>query len=346
MKKRYFMIALAAVLALTMMCFTGCGGGGGEEEEAASSDEKIIIKVGHTDTEARTSHDALLWFADYMAEETDGKVEVEIYANSSLGDDTELMKSLSMGTVEMYIGAGNLNVVCGEKASFTQLPFVYDSFEAWQSGMMEKGGLEMLQEVCAEDGIVVLDQMYNGQKTVLAVDKGFESCADFEGFKIRVTPSDLNVAAWEALGANPTPISWGEVYTSLTQGTIDGVDHALGTFWDNKFYEKGKYITMTNHLYQALDVVTSQQFMDSLPDDVKEVFLAGVAEMSQMQRDAENELQAELQENLEGEGVTFVECSDEFMEEMKSKMDPVYDIQREVSGADVVDAFIATGAGE
>lgn len=338
MKKKYLLIALTVVLALTVMCFTGCGNSGND-----TSDDQIIIKAGHTDSEERSVQDALEWFADYMDKETDGKVKVEIYANSSLGDDEELLKGVSMGTVEMYIGAGNLGTIVGEKANFTQLPFVYDSFETWQSGMMEKGGLELLQEVCADSGLIVLDQMYNGQKTVLAVDKSFSSCADFKGFKIRVTPSDLNVAVWEALGANPTPISWGEVYTSLTQGTIDGVDHGLGTFWDNKFYEKGKYITLTNHLYQALDVVTSQSFIDSMPEDIQAIFYAGVAEMCQMQRDAENELQAELQKNLEGEGVTFVECSDEFIKEMKSKVESVYDMQRKVTGADVVDKFIATG---
>ncbi len=339
MKKIKKILILLLCLMLSIIGFTACG----SDSESSSGEEQILIKYANTDSEERSHTQAAYWFADYMDKETDGKVKVEVYPNGQLGDDTELMKAISMNTVQLYNGSGNMSVVAGDKINVMQLPFVYDSYDDWHTGMLEKGGIDIAREAIDGSGIVLLDVEYEGARNVISTKKTYESIKDFSGFKIRVTPTDLNLKVWEAFGANPTPISYGEVYTALTQGTIDGVDHGIGVFLDAKFYEAAKYITMTNHVYGTADVITSQTFLDSLPEDIKPIFLEGVKQMAEKQRNEEHENEADFIKQLEDAGCTVVEISDDFKEDMKDATKSVYDFQREISGADMVDRFLATG---
>ncbi|MDD4593416.1 MAG: TRAP transporter substrate-binding protein, partial [Parabacteroides sp.] len=144
-------------------------------------------------------------------------------------------------------------------------------------------------------------------------------------------------------GANPVPVSWGEVFTSLSQGTIDGLDHSLGIIVDNKFYESAKYLTVTHHTSSPNTVIISQATLDSLPDDIRETFLDGAKQMTEMQRELEYKYEQKCMQTLKDNGVEIGEISDEMREDMKEAVKPVYDFQKKDSGADIVDAFIATG---
>lgn len=340
--------SLSIVLVLAVvLCLAACGSRGNEVPNSSGEiDETIVIKYAHTDSEQRTTHIAAEWFKDYMNEQTDGKVKVEIYPNGQLGDDEELLKGIKLGTIQMYVGIGNAGLIAGEKANITELPFVYSSYNDWKIGTFEKGGLDIFNQTLEGSGLVCLDLQYSGLKSVISSKKLYTSMDDFKGFKIRVTPSDLNIAIWEALGASPTPVSWGEVYTSLSQGTIDGLDHSLGVMVDYKFHEVAKYITLTNHTSSPFTLLCSQDFLDSLPDDVYDIFMDGVKQMGEMQREMECEYEKDYIQILTDGGAEIAEVPAEMLAEMKEAVKPVYDKQKEISGADLVDAFLATGGNE
>lgn len=333
-------IALILVVTLVLATAAGCARKG---EVSADSDTPIVIKISNTDTSSRSTNVASEWFKEYMAKETDGKVVVEVYPDGQLGDDPESCKGLLLGTVEIYFGlSGVVGSIVGNKLDVVDLPFLYDSYDAWETGSFEKGGLDIYNDLLEGSGYYCLDFMYNGMKSVVSSKKVYHNTDDLQGYKLRITPTDMNLAVWQALGANPTPMAWGEVYTSLVQGTIDGLDHSLGVFNDYKLYEHAKNVTLTQHQSSPYTVLTSTKFMDSLSEDIKPIFLEGVKQMCEMQRTSEHELEKEYIQNFKDAGATVYDLTKEEKDALYKACSDVYEMQKERTGAEIFKKFLAT----
>lgn len=339
--------AVALILVGALLCTTavGCGKRGGSTSESNASDNKepITIKISNTDSGNRSTNVACEWFKEYMAEKTDGRVVIEVYPDGSLGDDPEACKGLALGTVDLWFGlSGVPSSIIGAKLDVLDLPFLYNSYEDWESGSFEKGGLDLYNQLLEGSGYYCLDFMYNGMKSVISSKKVYHTTDDFNGFKIRITPTDMNLAVWQALGANPTPMAWGEVYTSLVQGAVDGLDHSLGVFNDFKFYENAPYVTLTKHQSSPYTVMTSTKFMDSLPEDIRGIFKDGVAQMCEKQRANEHGLEAKYIETFKEANATVYELTEEENAALYEACSDVYKAQREKTGAEIFDAFLKT----
>ena len=283
------------------------------------------------------------WLADYMAEQTDGRVIVETYPDGQLGDDPELCRGLLLGTTQVYFGlSGVLGGIVGPELDILDLPFLYSSYDEWVEGSFEKGGLEIYNELLEGSGFTVVDFMYNGMMNLCSSKQVYRNSEDMKGYKVRVTASDMNVAIFKALGANPTPMAWGEVYTSVAQGAVDGLTHSLGVFNDFKFYELAPYITLTEHQSSPYTVVMSTAFLESLPDDIYDIWMDGIRQASAMQREMERELELEYVENFIAAGATVYESTDEEKAAFYELCADIYAQQRDITGAAVFDRFLAT----
>lgn len=336
-------IALILVVGLILATAVGCGRPSESSDASTGSDEPIVIKISNTDTSSRSTNVACEWFKEYMAEQTDGRVVVEVYPDGQIGDDPEACKGLLLGTVEVYFGlSGVVGGIVGNKLDVVDLPFLYDSYEDWETGSFEKGGLDLYNQLLEGSGYYCLDFMYNGMKSLVSSKKVYHNMDDLKGYKLRITPTDMNLAVWQALGANPTPMAWGEVYTSLVQGTIDGLDHSLGVFNDYKLYEHAKYVTLTQHQSSPYTVLTSTKFLDSLPEDIKPIFLEGIKQACAMQREDERTLEAEYIQNFLDAGATVYELTKEEKAALYEACESVYEMQRERTGDEIFDAFLAT----
>ncbi len=337
-------MAIILVVALLLVTVVGCASGRGEDANTDSENqEPIVIKISNTDTSSRSTNVACQWFKEYMAEQTDGRVVVEVYPDGQLGDDPEACKGLLLGTVEIYFGlSGVPGSIIGNRLDVVDLPFLYDSYDDWVTGSFEKGGLDLYNELLEDSGYYCLDFMYNGMKSLISTEKVYHNTDDLKGYKLRITPTDMNLAIWKALGANPTPMAWGEVYTSLVQGTIDGLDHSLGVFNDFKFYENAQYVTLTEHQSSPYTVMTSTKFMDSLPEDIKPIFLEGIKQTCEMQRADERALEEVYVQNFLDAGATVYELTKEEKDALYMECESVYEMQRERTGAEIFDAFLAT----
>lgn len=340
-------LSLALIAVLMCLSFTGCGGGGsGESSDGGSpppEEKPIVIKVGHTDTSNRSTHVSIEWLADYMAERTDGRVIVEAYSDGQLGDDPELCKGLLLGTDQVYFGlCGVLGGIVGPELDILDLPFLYNSYDEWVEGSFEKGGLEIYNELLEGTGYICVDFMYNGMMNLCSSKKVYHNSADMEGYKVRVTASEMNVNIFKALGANPTPMAWGEVYTSVVQGAVDGLTHSLGVFNDFKFYEYAPYITLTEHQSSPYTVVMATSFLESLPDDIYEIWMDGLHQACAMQREMERELELQYVDDFLANGATVYALTDEEKAAFYELCADIYTKQGDVTGADVFDRFLAT----
>lgn len=333
-------LALTLTMVMLTFVFTGCGG---SKKEAASGDEPIVIKIAHTDSSSRSTH---LWsekLGEYLEEKAPGKFVVEVYPDGQLGDTPDLVAGVKLGTVTMCFDLSSVIAsAAGPAASCIDLPYLYPTYEDWVTGTFENGGLELFNEALKDSGYYCVDMYYNGMRQVISSNRNYHTAADLKGQKIRIAQNDLNVALWQAMGANPTPMAWGEVITSLSQGTIDGLDHSLGVFNDFSLHEIAPHITLTNHASSPFPIICSLEWIESMPEDLRTVFEDGVHYVSEQQRTEERANEMKYLERFKNEGAIVEELTPEEVAAFTEAVQPVYDMWREKVGDDVMDAWLAT----
>ncbi len=337
--KKLLVLLLALVMCLAT--FTSCGNS--SDEGNGEVEYPITIKIGHTDSSQRSTHTWSVWLGEYLEEQAPGKFVVEVYPDGQLGDSPDLVAGLGLGTVNMVFDLSSVfTTVAGPASSCIDLPYLYPSYEDWVAGTFENGGLELFNETIEDSDFYCIDMYYNGMRQVISRDKHYHNSADLNGQKVRIAQNDLNIAIWDAMGANPTPMAWGEVVTSLSQGQINALDHSLGVFNDFNLHEIAPYVTLTNHASSPFPVVCSKTWIESLPTEDREILEEGVHLMCQQQRDEERAKEAGYLERFENEGATVEELTADEVEAFKEAVKPVYDKMREEVGNEMVDKWLAT----
>jgi len=338
--KKLLVILLAFVLCFTALA--GCGGGS-SEPAAEESTEPITIKIAHTDSSSRSTNTWAEWLGEYLEEQAPGRFKVEVYSDGQLGDTTDVIAGLGLGTVEMVFDLVScFTQVAGDESACIDLPYLYPTFEDWEKGMLENGGLELFNEYIADSDFYCIDLYYNGIREIISRNKVYHNTADFAGQKVRIAQNDLNVEIWNAMGANPTPMAWSEVVTSLSQGQIDALDHSLGVFNDFNLHEVAPYITLTNHCSSPFPIIVSKKWIEALPEADRAVLEEGVHQMAAQQRAEERAKEAEYIARFEAEGAEVYQLTDEEVAAFMEACQPVYDWMAERVGQDVIDRWLAT----
>ncbi len=340
--KRKTILALSCVTALIFAATTGCKPAA-SKAEAKSAGEPIVVKIGHTDSSSRSTHTWALWLGKYLEEKAPGKFKVEVFSDGQLGDTPDLVAGVKLGTVTMTFDlSAAITAATGPASACIDLPFLYPTYEDWVKGTFENGGLELFNKTLEGSGYYCLDMYYNGMRQVISTKRNYHNADDLRGQKVRVAQNELNIALWKAMGANPTPMAWGEVITSLSQKTIDALDHSLGVFNDFSLHEIAPYLTLTNHASSPFPIITSKAWLDSLPADLRAVFVAGVHEMARQQREAERANEMGYLERFRKAGTKIEELSPSEVAAFIKAVQPVYDAQRKIVGDDVMNAWLAT----
>lgn len=338
MMKKWLGITLSTLLLVSVL-----GGCGGDTADTSSGDEPIVIKIGHTDSSQRSTH---LWseaLAEYLEENAPGRFQIEVYPDGQLGDTPDLVSGIKIGTVTMMFDLSSvITSASGPDSTCIDLPYLYPSFEAWEKGTFENGGLELFNETLEESGYYCIDMYYNGMRQVISRDKLYPTQAELKGQKIRIAQNDLNIEIWKAMGANPTPMAWGEVVTSLSQGQINALDHSLGVFNDFNLHEIAPYITLTNHASSPFPIICSREWIESLDPADREVLEAGVKEMAKQQRAEEFAKEQGYIERFKNEGATVYALTTEELAAFEAAVQPVYDYQRAIVGDEMIDKWLNT----
>lgn len=340
------LLALLLIFVMTISLVTGCSRPAapqGDSNESKNEDAPIIVKIGHTDSSTRSTHVWSVWLGEYLEEKAPGKFKVEVYPDGQLGDSPDMVAGVKLGTLSLEFDLSSvITSVAGPKSSCIDLPFLYPTYEDWIEGTFENGGLELFNELIADSGYYCLDMYYNGMRQVLSANKTYHSADDLKGQKIRIAQNDLNIELWKAMGGNPTPMAWGEVITSLSQGTVDALDHSLGVFNDFSLHEIAPYITLTNHASSPFPIICSTEWLNSMPEDLREIFKEGVRLAAEQQRAEERANEMKYIERFKNEGATVEELTPEEVQAFIESVQPVYDMWREKVGDEVMDAWLAT----
>jgi tripartite ATP-independent transporter DctP family solute receptor len=284
--------------------------------------EKIInLKVAHSLDSQHPIHLALEYMKERMSELSGGTVNIDIYSGGVLGNSTNCIEQLQNGTLAMaQTAASPIEGFVPEMAIFS-LPYVFRNREHYWKVLDSQLGKDLLMKGQKKNflGLCYYDA---GSRNFYTKDKPVETPEDLKGLKIRVMNSKTAMDMIRALNASPTPIAFGELYTSLQQGVVDGAENNPPSFYTSRHFEVCKYLSMDGHTRIPDVLLVSSKVWKSLPADVK-VWLAQAAEdSSHYQRKLWKEKTDEALLKVKEEGV-FVSYPDKqpFIEKVTPLLD-------------------------
>ncbi|WP_083191127.1 TRAP transporter substrate-binding protein [Salipiger sp. CCB-MM3] len=326
MKK--FLMTAAAVSALVS---------GTQAATAACDDGEIVVKFSHvTNTDKHPKGIAAQLFADRVNEEMDGKACVEVFPNSTLYNDDQVLEAMLNGDVQMAAPSLSKFEQFTKVFRIFDLPFMFKNMEAVDAFQNSEIGQEM-KEVMVRRGLLGLGFWHNGMKQ-LSANKPLIEPADAKGLKFRVQPSEVLKAQFAALDASPQPMAFSEVYGALQTGVVDGQENTWSNIYGQKFFEVQDGTTETNHGVLDYMVVTSADWWDSLPEDVREQMGTILDEVTTERNAAIAEVDADNRQAVLDAGGEIRELSPEERAAWLDVMKPVWDQFTDDVGQENIDA--------
>ncbi|PWU67218.1 TRAP transporter substrate-binding protein [Gracilibacillus dipsosauri] len=274
-----------------------------------------------------------------LEEKSDGRFKVDLNVAGELGEDREIIEAMQMGEVHLASPSPAALGGFNESVAILDMPFLFTNREIAYEVLDGEPG-QMILDGLESSGFKGLGYFENGFRNVTNNVQPIESVEDFEGLSIRTMQNQTHIRAWELLGANPTPMAFGELYSALQQGTVDGQENPFGLILANKFFEVQDYLTVTNHVYAPNVIITNKEFYDSLPDDLRTIFDNAIQAAIEHNRELAQEEEVTARQELEEQGMEVYEFSQEQLEEMQEITLPVYEEFKDQIGAEVVDTFL------
>jgi tripartite ATP-independent transporter DctP family solute receptor len=277
-------------------------------------------------------------FAAIVAAKTGGKIKVKLFPGGVLGGDAPNVSALQGGTLEMVsLNAGILASQQKEFAIF-DFPFLFASPSEADAVLDGPFGAMMLEKLDAKSihGLAYWDL---GFRNITNSKRPIRRIEDIAGLKLRVIPNAINVDWVTALGANPTPLAFPEVYAALEQGAIDGQENPFTVIHANKFHEVQKHLAVTNHQYNPQAVIVSKKLWDSLSPEEKKIFRDAAIEAAKYERRASREQAGIALAKLKQAGMEVTELSAAELERFRSRMKPVIEKHTAIVGAATVAAL-------
>jgi C4-dicarboxylate-binding protein DctP len=322
--KKVLFLALCMVVAL--FALTACGGEEATTEEGteATGDGTYTIRIAHTEAEDRSLNLACEEFGKWISEQTDGAVTVEVYPNGSFsGSDSDILQATALGQLEIGLPAAQAFTEYNPVWGILDMPFLFESADAYFNAMDGELG-NALTETLEGTEFTMLGYAFMGVKQITNSVRPVHTVEDLAGLKMRTQQSDAHIAMYEAMGANPTPMSFGEVFTALQQGTVDGQDQTGTIIWAQKWYEAQKYMTITNHNYGTMCFVANTEWLNSLPEDIRALIEEGTKTyLIDWQRQYELDAEAECQKNIADAGLEVYTPTEEELQTFIDACAPV-----------------------
>ncbi|GCL74017.1 MULTISPECIES: TRAP transporter substrate-binding protein [Paenibacillus] len=326
----WFKKAMIGITLPSLLVVSACGGGGTATQEAggqaggAPAKQTRTLKAGIGLNEDHPQGQGLKKFAELVEQKSGGSMKVQTYFAAQLGDDLKMTNALKSGTQEITIPSTSPLTSMVKEFGVFDYPFVFNNeqeADAVLDGPVGKKLLDMLPQ----QGLIGLTYWENGFRNLTNSKRPVAAPEDFQGLKIRTLQSKVHIEAFSALGANPTPMPFSEVFSALEGKTVDGQENPLPTIESNKFYEVQKYLSLTNHVYTPFVFLVSKKFWDGLTPDEQKILQEASIEAGKFQREKNREQNKQSLENLKSKGIEVNEVKPEDREKMQEIVKPVLD---------------------
>lgn len=337
--KRMTALLLSLLMALSL---AACGGGPDAPAdtdaagEGAGDGETIVLRASSSTAPDHPYNLGLEKFAELVGEKTGGAVQIDIFPNAALGDERANIEDLQMGTLDIAVSS------TGPLGNFVQdflildLPFLFKDYDHAHAVLDGEIG-QTLSAKLDDIGVVGGAFWENGFREMTNSKQPINSVADCAGLKLRCMENQVHMDAFSALGMDPTPMAWSEVFTALQQGVIDGQENPIAVIYSNKVYEAQAHLAITNHVYSPAMILFSKTVFEGLDPAYQTALLEAAQEAAAFERSACEDSEADQIAEMEAAGmqVTYPDTA-----EFQAAMAPVYEKYAEQFGQENIDAIV------
>jgi tripartite ATP-independent transporter DctP family solute receptor len=274
-------------------------------------------------------------FGELLEQKSGGKMKAKAFGGGSLGGDAQVISSLQGGVVEMTLVSPGLLTGLIKEFSVFDLPFMFTSYREVDAVMDGPVGTRLL-DMLKEKGLIGLGYWDHGFRNITSAKRPINKMEDISGLKVRVIQIPIFIDTFSALGANPVPLPFPELYTALETGTVDGQENPFASIETSKFYEVQKYAATTGHVYNPLVAIFSKKVWDKLSEDERRIVQEAATEAGLYERKVSREANEKSMQTLRGEGMQITELSSEEIDRMRQKVKPVTDKYTQSIGPDLV----------
>lgn len=331
-RKRIFSAGLILTAASSLL-LTGCKGSGDDEVMryawplATASPEDTVTQIFSEK------------FASEVARLSDGRLKIQVYPNSTLGGDRDLLETCSDGDIPFVVQNTAPQVTFMSDLAVFDLPCVFDSLEECRETIDDPTFQNLIHEVYQEGGYQLLGMADQGFR-VMSTNKAVNSIDDFKGQKIRTMENSYHLAFWESLRANPTPMNFSEVYIGLQQHTIDAQENPYEVIVSNKLYEQQDYVVETNHLPHLISLIVNDEFFQDLPEEDQKIMTEAAETATAYAREQSDLRIADRVATIEASGTTIITPSKEVRDSIRENAQPVYDKIRQNISEELYEAYM------
>lgn len=266
-----------------------------------AADDQLVLKLGHIQSENDFWHQGALKFKDELEKRSNGKITLNVYPNSTLGGDRDLVEGMQMGTVDFGLIAGVLGNF-EDTISLLELPYLFDSQEEFNKIIHGPIGDEIAENVRKKSGVRIINWWDRGPRQTTS-NKPINNLEDLKGLKIRLPEIPAMVISWRAMGANPTPMAWSEVYTGLEQNVIEAQENPIPFIYGGRIHEVQKYLANTDHKYEYVTIAMSDARWESLTPEQRQIILDAAAAATAFENQLVLDKTNELLEKMKSEGL-------------------------------------------
>lgn len=324
-------IPVLITFLLLVLISTGCGSNDEEQRYswplATASPEDTVTQI----------------FAEKFAEEiyrlSEGKMKIQVYPNSTLGGDRDLLETCADGDIPFIVQNTAPQVSFMSDLAVFDLPCVFDSLDDCRKKIDDPKFHTLISDVYTNGGYHLLGMADQGFR-VMSTNKPITTIDDFKGLKIRTMENSYHLAFWNALGANPTPMSFSEVYIGLQQHTIDAQENPYEVIVSNRLYEQQDYVVETNHLPHLISLIVNDEFFQNLPKEDQDIMTEAATIATEYARKQSDTRISDKIRTIEESGTEIVTLSDETRSDIRKASEGVYTSIKDQISTDIYNSYM------
>jgi TRAP-type transport system periplasmic protein len=266
-------------------------------------------KLGHLAPTGDPRHEALTLFADIVEEQTEGEITVVIFPDSTLGSEREMFEQVQAGVTELAL----VSAIVGNfypAWAIVDMPFLWKSQEHLMEFMNSPRAREWSDDMGEQLGVEMLAFLDRNPRILSTRDRPVHSIDDLQGMKVRVPDIATFMDTWRAFGVEPTPMPAADFYMALRLGTIDAMENPVEVMYHWNIHEVADYLSLTEHMRSGFFFIASQQFMDSLTEEQREIVRAAALEAQALLAQRNRDGAESLLDDLRAEGMEIIEDPD------------------------------------
>jgi TRAP-type transport system periplasmic protein len=286
--------------------------------------QERTIRFGHLNNTDHPTSAGVKKFAEIVAARSGGKLKVQEFPSSTLGNELQQQSALQGGVQEMFVASTTSLAGIVKEFGLFDFPFLFAN--ARQADAMVDGPLgKMVAGKLPDKGIVVLGFFDLGFRNVTNSKRSITKAEDLEGLKLRVIPNPVFLETFKTFGANPIPMPFAELYGALESKAVDGQENPYTVILSSKFYEVQKYVSGTNHVYATNPIQISKRFWDKLSSVEQKLIQDAATEAQNYQRAVSREAAGKALAELKAKGMTYNDLAPAELARMRAEVRPIYE---------------------